>query len=242
MAYGYSDPFVGGQPPVQVQRTGGWKLLAGTMLAALGVGFAGYVYVVPYQKVSTALRTRTGELDKQRDATDELVAERDKLKAEVGKREGDAQDKAANDAKQRQTLEALGAELKLALAAVGGGVSVDEGRVRITLGVPALFEQPTSTVISPQGETALKIVVAGLKKTGFRARAKAKLVPSPPPRELGQFKNIGEFEMLRAGRVMLVLAANGVAADHLAVVGELPGPRKTKNGVPDRLDIEIEPE
>ena len=69
---------------------------------------------------------------------------------------------------------------------------------------------------------------------------KAKLIAAPPPRELGQFKNIGEFEMLRAARVMLVLAANGVAPDHLGIAGELPGPRKTKNGIPDRLEIEIE--
>jgi hypothetical protein len=41
---------------------------------------------------------------------------------------------------------------------------------------------------------------------------------------------------------MLVLAANGVPADHLGVAGDLPGARKTKNGIPDRLDIEIEAE
>lgn len=242
MAYGYNDPFVGGQPPVQIQKVGGWKLLAGAMLAAAGVGFAGYIYVVPYQKVTRVLRARTGELGKERGATQDLEAERDRLKDELAKRNGADQDKAANDAKQRQALEALAAELKIALAAVGANISADEGKVRLSFGVPALFEQPTSTVISPQGETALKVVIAGMKKSGLRAKVKAKLIQSAPPRELAQFKNIGEFQMLRAARIMLVLANNGVPADHVSVIGEVPGGRKTKNGVPDRLDIEIEPE
>jgi hypothetical protein len=44
--------------------------------------------------------------------------------------------------------------------------------------------------------------------------------------------------------VLLVLSNGGVAADHLAVAGDLPPPaaRKGRGGVPDRLDIEIEPE
>ena len=38
MAYGYSESFVGGQPPVQVHRVGGWKLLLGVMVAAVLTG------------------------------------------------------------------------------------------------------------------------------------------------------------------------------------------------------------
>ena len=61
----------------------------------------------------------------------------------------------------------------------------------------------------------------------------------------GQFKNIGEFEMLRAARMMLLLAGAGVAPDRVMVVGEA-GPavdasKKARAPLPDRVDIELEP-
>ncbi|HEY4186797.1 MAG TPA: hypothetical protein VGP07_17090 [Polyangia bacterium] len=244
MSYGFNDPFSAAPPSVQIQRVGGWKLLAGAMLAAAGVGFAGFVYVGPYKKTTTALHERTTELGKERGATDDLSSERDRLKAEVDKRQAAEQEKAGGEAKRHEALEGLAAELKVALAAVGANIAVDDSRIGVSLTVASLFAQPMSVAISPQGETALRVVVAGLKKTGMRGKVKARLIPSAPPRELAQFKNIGEFEMLRAARIMLVLAADGVPADHLAVAGELAAPagRKTKGGVPDRLDIEIEPE
>lgn len=242
MSYGFSDPFSAAPPSVQIRRVGGWKGLAGLMVAAVGVGFAGYVYMNPYQKVTRALQERTAELSKVRGSTDDLSSERDRLKAEAEKRQAAEQDKAAGESKRHDTLSSLGAELKTALGGVGAVIATDDARVSISLAVSTLFEQPMSVAISPQGETALRVIVAAVKKVGGRARVKAKLVPSPPPRELAQFKNIGEFEMLRSARVMLVLVANGVPADHLMVAGDLPGPRKTKNGIPDRLDIEIEAE
>ena len=242
MSYGFSDPFSAASPSVQIRRVGGWKGLAGLMVAALGIGFAGYVYVSPYQKATRALQERTAELSKQRGSSDDVSSERDRLKAEMEKRQAAEQDKAAGESKRHETLASLGAELKTALGGAGAAVAADDTRVAISFAVPSLFEQPTSVAISPQGETALRVVGAAVKKVGGRARVKAMLVPTPPPRVLGQFKNIGEFEMLRAARVMLVLAANGVPADHLMVAGELPGARKTKTGIPDRLDVEIEAE
>jgi len=242
MSYGFSDPFSAAPPSVQIRRVGGWKGLAGLMAAAVGVGFAGYVYMSPYQKATRALQDRTAELSKVRGSTDDLSSERDRLKAEMAQRQAAEQEKAAGASKRHETLSALGAELKTALSGAGAAVAADDARVTVSFAAANLFEQPTSVAISPQGETALRVVVAAVKKVGGRARVKARLIPSPPPRELGQFKNVGEFEMLRAARVMLVLAANGVPGDHLGVAGELPGPRKTKNGIPDRLDVEIEAE
>jgi hypothetical protein len=242
MSYGFSDPFSAAPPSVQIRRVGGWKGLAGLMVAALGVGFAGYVYMSPYQKATKALQERTAELSKQRGSTDDLSSERDRLKAEMEKRQAAEQEKAAGASKRHETLSSVGAELKTALSGAGAAVAADDARVTVSFATANLFEQPTSVAISTSGETALRVVVAAVKKAGGRARVKARLIPSPPPRELGQFKNIGEFEMLRAARVMLVLAASGVPGDHLSVAGDVPGPRKTKNGIPDRLDIEIEAE
>lgn len=244
MAYAQNDSAMGGQPPVQIQRVGGWKLTVGAMLGALGLGFALYVYVGPYQKVGSALRTRTLELGQERSAGEDLIAEQDKLKAELAKRQRLDQEKAAADGKRQQAFEGFVAELKTPLGAFGASMSAGGGRGEVSFPMSGLFEQPTSTVISPQGEAALKILSAAVKKNNFRTRVMAKLINAPPPKDLSQFKNIGEFVMLRAVRVALGLAANGVAPDRVAAAGEapLPGAQKGRPIVPDRLEIEIEPE
>lgn len=246
MSYGYNDSFAAAPaaPVVQVKKVGGWKLLLGAILAALGLGFAGFVYVGPFQKVSKALQAQTSELDQARGATDELTSERDKLKAAVEKHMDVEQEKTSTTTKHHETLQAVAADLKGALPPAAVSISADDARVRLNFAASALFEQPFSIGISPAGETALKAVAAALKKGGLRGKVKAKLIQTPPPRELGQFKAIAEFEMLRAARVLLVLSSGDVPADHLAVAGELPPPaaRKGRGSVPDRLDIEIEPE
>ena len=245
MAYGYSDSFVGGQPPVQVHRVGGWKLLLGMMLAAAGLGFAGYVYLGPYQKLSKALRARTSELQQERAASQDTVDERDRLKAELGKTPCAGHDKSTAEKKKQDAVDAFAAEVKAALAAFGANMTAGGGRAEVSFATSAIFDQPTSTVISAQGDAALKILATAIKKAGFRTRVMAKLIPTPPPRELAQFKNVGEFAMLRAVRVALAMAAGGVPPDRVAAAGEAPltgGAHKGRPGVPDRLEIEIETE
>lgn len=244
MAYGYSDSFVGGPPPVQIQRVGGWKLLLGAMLAAAGVGFAGYVYLVPYQKLTKTLAIRTAELTEERSGAQDLAGERERLKAQVAERERAERDRVASLTKGQQAVEGFASEMKTPLAAFNATITPSGGRALVVFATGSIFEQPTSTVISAQGEAALKILAGGLKKASFRARVKAKLIPTPPPRDLAQFKNVGEFAMLRAVRVALALAAGGVAPDRIAAAGEAPGggAHKSKSAVPDRLEIEIEPE
>ncbi|MEO5767533.1 MAG: hypothetical protein ABIS92_04225 [Polyangia bacterium] len=243
MAYGYNDSFVGGHPPVQIQRVGGWKALAGAMLAAAGLGFAGYVYLGPYQKLTKEMAVRTAELGEERTSSQDVAAERDKLKRQIAERDSADQNKAASQSRRQQAVDAFAAELKTPLAAFGATVSADGGRARVGFATSSMFDQPTSTVISPQGEAALKVLAGSLKKAGFRVGVLAKLITTPPPRELAQFKNIGEFAMLRAVRVALGLVAGGVAPDRIAATGDNPPTtHKGKPAVPDHLEIEIEPE
>ena len=147
MSYGFSDPFSAAPPAVQIRRVGGWKGLVGLMVAAVGVGFAGYVYMSPYQKVSKALQERTAELSKARGSTDDLSSERDRLKAEMDKRQAAEQDKAAGDSKRHELLASLAAELKTALSGAGAAVTADDAHVVVSFAVPSLFEQPTSVAI-----------------------------------------------------------------------------------------------
>jgi hypothetical protein len=215
------------------------------MLAAAGVGFAGYVYLGPYQKVAKALNTQIAEIGTQRASNQELVDERDKLKSEVAKLESAEHDKADKESKKHLAIEAFSAEMKAALGAFGATTSGSGGRAEIGFATTSLFEQPTSSVISPQGDAALRVLATALKKAGFRTRVMAKLIPAPPPKELSQFKNIGEFAMLRAVRAALALAAGGVAPERVSAAGQSPPPsgaHKGKAAVPERLEIEIEPE
>jgi len=246
MSFGYND-FPASPPSVQIHRVGAWKLYAGAVLAAVGVGFAGYVYLGPYLKMTKVVRAQAAELSQERGSSEEIVAERDKLKAALDQRSGTDREKASAASKVSASIQDYAAELKTALAAAGADVSVEGGRLRVGLPTKAVFDQPFSTVVSPQGDAALKVIASALKKTGMRGRVHAPLIASPPPRELAQFKNIGEFEVLRAARVMLLLAASGVAADRVLVAGEIgpaaaPASKKGRPAaLPDRVDIELEP-
>lgn len=245
MAYGYNESVVAGPPPVQIRRVGGWKLLVGAMLAAAGVGFAGYVYVVPYMKLSRVLQERTAELGEERSTGEELSAERDRLKKELAERQSSDRDQAAAVSRKQQAVETFSNDMKTALAAFGGSISTEGRRAKISFPVASLFEQQSSTVISAQGDAALKVVGASLKRAGFRVRILARLIGAAPPRELGQWKSIGEFAMTRALRVALAMSLppGGIAADRIAVAGETPPlVHKGKVPVPDHLEIEIEPE
>jgi len=244
MSYGYND-FPAAPPSVQIHRVGGWKLYAGAILAAAGVGFAGYVYLGPYLKLTKVVRAQAAELTEERGSSEQMIAERDKLKVALDQHTGSERERVSAASKQSASVQDYATELKTALAAVGADVAVADGRLRVALPAKALFDQPFSTVISAQGDAALKVIAAALKRTGMRGRVQAPLIQSPPPRELAQFKNIGEFEMLRAARVMLLLVASGVAADRVMVAGEAGSTTAPKKGrpaaLPDRVDIDLEP-
>jgi hypothetical protein len=244
MSYGLNDAPVGAQPLVQIQHVGGWKLTVGAMLAAAGIGFAGYIYLGPYHKLANAVGARAAELDLERSATQDLTSERDKLKAEIAGHQAAEQDKATTESKKQQAVDSFVKDLKTPLGIFGATISGGGGRAEVSFAVKSLFEQPTSTVISPQGEAALKVLAEAVKQAGLRTRVMAKLIPAPPPKELAQFKNVGEFVMLRAVRVALALASGGVAPDRVAAAGEAPvlAAHKGKPAIPDRLEIEIEPE
>jgi hypothetical protein len=245
MSYGFSDPMASGQSAVRVSSGGGWKALLGLMVAAAGVGFAGYVYFVPYRTLSGAVGSRTLELGAERRAAEEAAAERDKVKAEMARRDTLEKDRSASEGKKLGALEAISTELQTALGALGTEVASSNGKVVVSFPAKAVFEQPTSTAISVQGSAALRVLGGAIKKADFSAKVKAKLIAAAPPRELAQFRNVGEFTMLRAARIALALVDGGVPPGKIAVGGEAPSAsaaaRKGKSVLPERLDIEIEP-
>src|SRR6476619_4072226 len=67
--------------PMAVSSSGGsWKSLFYFLLAAAGVGFAGYVYVVPYSKMEKAVGGNQSAIADERRAAETAKAERVTLK------------------------------------------------------------------------------------------------------------------------------------------------------------------
>src|ERR1044071_3829023 len=104
MSFGYND-FPSAPPSVQIHRVGGWKLYAGAVLAAVGVGFAGYVYLGPYLKMTKVVRAQADELSQERGSSEQITAERDKLKAALDRRSGSEREKATVASKQTESIQ-----------------------------------------------------------------------------------------------------------------------------------------
>src|ERR1044071_5091735 len=116
--YAFDDPMA-----VSSSGGGSWKSLFYFALAAAGVGFAGYVYLVPYSKMERAVGGNQSAIADERRAAESVIAERDKLKADVEKYKAASAEKAATDAKAKTTLDALSMTLKPGLEALGGTLS-----------------------------------------------------------------------------------------------------------------------
>jgi hypothetical protein len=241
--YAFEDPMAG------VQRSGGgWKQLFWFAVAATGLGFAGYVYVIPYQKMEHAVGTRQAELASARSAADEAVAERDKLKAQLSKFLGADREKAATDSKRKTTADALATGLRPGLEELGATVTVDGAVLHVSFLAPKVIDA-NGIDVSETGQAALKILAGAAKKEEAKVRIAARSSSALPPKELRSlFKTAGEMRAVRAARVMSALVDAGMPATHVEIVGEadkpLPRTRAKKvQALPaDHLDLEVEPE
>jgi hypothetical protein len=225
-------------------------------VAAAGVGFAGYVFLVPYQKMQNALGTRNAELGIARSATAEAEAERDKLKAQLSRFTEAEKEKSSAESKRKADVDALITQLRPALEELGASVAVEEpaGGAQggmLTVGFPAAKLIDTNGIdVSEGGLAALKIFAGSVKKVGAKARIVARASSAPPPKELkALFRSAGELHAVRAARVMTALEDAGLAPATVSIVGEVDKPAPRAHGkkaapppVADRLDIQVEPQ
>jgi hypothetical protein len=252
--YDAFDSAMGGAQVIK-RSGGGWRQLFWFSVAAAGLGFAGYVYLVPYHQMVGALETRSRELREQRGGGQEIVAERDRLKTDMGRFEQAEKNKAAKEAKRKEDLHGLAAQLKPALEEMGALVTSSGERVVVSLSADKAVDK-NGIDVSEAGNAVLKVLAAELKKSGGGARIRAKFGASPAPKQLRSlFGTVGEVSAVRAARVMSALQGAGVAPEQLSVVGEAetvkssarpPGAKSKKAAVAasataDRLDIEVEP-
>jgi hypothetical protein len=229
---------------------GGWKAMFWFAVAAAGVGFAGYVFLVPYQKMQTALGSRNAELSSERTTQAELTAERDKLKAAIAKYTDVEKEKATTESKRKADVDALITTLRPALEELGGAVAVEGGSDTLNVSFPAAKIIDTNGIdVSEAGLAALKIFAGSVKKVNAKARIVARASSAPPPKELkALFRSAGELHAVRSARVMSALEESGLAPASVSIVGDVekPAPKaRGKKPAPppaDRLDIQVEPQ
>jgi flagellar motor protein MotB len=245
--YAFEDPMAGAQP----RSGGGWKQLFWFAVAFTGLGFAGYVYLIPYQKMQHAVGSRQAELASERAAAEEATAERDKLKTTLEKYSGADKDKAAVEAKKKAAADALALALKTGLEELGATVTPDGAKLRVSFPVAKVIDA-NGMDVSETGQAALKILAGAAKKEEAKVRVVARTSSAPPPKELRSlFHTAGEMRAVRAARVMSALEDAGLPPTQLMIVGESdkPGPRAHGKGKKaaaappgDQLDLQVEPE
>ena len=248
--YAYDDPTA----PVRARARsgGGWSQLFWFAVAAAAVGFAGYVFLVPYQKIMSSLNARTTELGEARAAAESATTDRERLKGEVTRLESTAKDREAADAKKRGGADAIGTLLKTSLEELGAAVAVNGGRVLVSFPADKLIDA-NGIDVSEGGQTALKILAGALKKNGASARVKVQFSAALPPKDLRSlFRTSGEMSAVRAARVMSALNDAGVSPERLTTYGEADKPAapatRAKKGAapppppPEHVDIEVDPE
>ncbi|MDB4981049.1 MAG: hypothetical protein JWM82_1801 [Myxococcales bacterium] len=218
-------------------------------VAAAGVGFAGYVFLVPYQRMQSALGTRSAELSDARATVTETTAERDKLKAALAKYTDADKDKAAGETKRKDAVDALITQLRPGLEGLGATVAVEEGTGTLVVSFPAEKVIDANGIdVSEGGIAALKVVAGSLKGVGAKARILSRASSAAPPKELKSlFHSAGEQHAVRAARVLSALVDAGMPPASLSIVGEAEKAAPRAHGkkpvpVPERLDIQVEPQ
>lgn len=216
-------------------------------VAAAGVGFAGYVFLVPYQRMQSLLGTRNAELSAERSTSAEAVAERDKLKASLAKYTDAEKEKASGEAKRKADIDGLITQLRPSLEELGATVAVEEGVLVVSFPTEKVIDT-NGIDVSEGGATALKIFAGAVKKAGSKAHVVSRASAAPPPKELKSlFHSTGELNAVRSARVMSALVDSGLAPATVSIVGDVekaaPKPRgKKAPPPPERLDIQVEPQ
>jgi hypothetical protein len=236
--------------PMAVSSGGSWKSLFYFLLAAAGVGFAGYVYLVPYSKMERAVGSNQSAISDERRAAEAAIAERDKLKADVARLSGVAADKSAGDAKRKTTIDTLATQLKPGLEALGATIAADAGALYVSFPAAKMIDA-NGIDVSDGGMAAVKILADAAKRESAKVRIRARSSAAAPPKELRSlFHTAGEMNAVRAARVMSALEHAGVAPARITIFGDVAEKgqaraargRKPAPPTADRVELEIEPE
>jgi hypothetical protein len=239
------------EDPMASARSGSsWKSLFWIAFGMAGVGFAGWVYLVPYQKMQHAVGSHQSDLSAERSAAESAATERDKLKAEVSRLSATVKEKEAGESKRKDTVEALVADLKPGLEELGATIMADGGMVQVSFAAGKLIDK-NGIDVSDGGMAAVKILAGAAKKEGASIRIHARSSAAPPPRELkALFHSAGEMNAVRAARMLSALESAGLGPTRITIIGQpaAPVPRAGRSkkaappAAPDRVELDVQPE
>jgi hypothetical protein len=232
---------------------GSWKSLFWFMVGMAGAGFAGYVYLIPYQKALHAIGNRQFELSAERGATESAESEKEKLRSDLARLTAAEKERTTTEAKHKATLDALAGQLKPALEELGATVGANGGAVQVSFLANKVIDA-NGIDVSDGGLAALKILAGAVKKEGGKVRVRARSSSAPPPKDLRSlFRTAGEMNAVRAARVMSALEGAGLAPSQLTIFGDVPdrsagavaarskGKKGASAASPDHVELEIEP-
>ena len=200
--YAFDDPMA-----VAVSSSGGGlSKLFYLLLAGAGIGFAGYVYLFPYQKMEHAVGGNQSAIADERRAAETAIADRDRLKADLEKYKAAASVKLDSDGKRKTTIDMLATTLKPGLEALGATITADPDTVNVSFPSAKIIDSNGIDVSEGNGKAAMKILAENTKKESAKVRIRARSSAAAPPKELRSlFHTAGEMNAVRAARVMSAL-------------------------------------
>ena len=246
--YAFDDPMA-----VAVSSSGGGlSKLFYLLLAGAGIGFAGYVYLFPYQKMEHAAGNNQSAIADERRAAETAIADRDRLKADLEKYKAAAAVKLDSDGKRKTTIDTLATMLKPGLEALGATITADPDTVNVSFPSAKIIDSNGIDVSEANGMAAMKILAEAVKRDSAKVRIRARSSAAAPPKELRSlFHTAGEMNAVRAARVMSALEHAGIAPSRITIFGDVAEkgaaarPARGKKAVVatnDRVELEIEPE
>jgi flagellar motor protein MotB len=230
---------------VQQRRSAGfpWLTLAavvGLGLGAAGIGFAGYVYFVPYRHMLIDLKRRSGELRALRTTAEASQKELDRVKVDFAEVQGARNQRLTAEGRVRTDLKLMKTELEQRLGGAGVTVTLEPHKLVAALPEDAVFDA-RGPVLTRQGQDAIRAVAEVIGDKAARLLVAAPMGGVPLARWVrAQFPTPGDLSAARVGNVLKALARDGAQAQNiLAVVGTVaPAADADK---PATLEFELEP-
>lgn len=226
--------------PSARHRTSSWLSLGALALGAAGVGFAVYVYAVPYQRLAVELKRRSGELRSVASEAEARRMELDRLRSDLKEVQGARNQHLTEEGRARSDLKVIKTQLEERLAGAKVQVHLEARRMLVRFPEETLFEA-RGPWFTRAGQEAIETFARTVGDRAGRVLVAAPMGGEAVPRWVrAQYPTPADLSAARAGNALRALAKAGVRADStLAVIGLLAGPDEAN--APATLDIELEP-
>jgi flagellar motor protein MotB len=206
-------------------------------LAAASVGFSTFLFLGPYQSVTSDLKRRSGELRAFQSEAEARAKEINRLRHDMVEVQGASGDIVTAEGRLRYELKRLKADLEQRLGPTGAIVTAGPRRVLVQFPEEAVFDA-RGPWLSKAGQDALQALAQVVGDRVRRVMIAAPLGSATVPRWVRpQYPMPGDLSAARAGNALRALVKDGVHAEEvLAVVGTL----ETGNDEAATLGVELE--